>query len=69
MAWIQRGGTVGDQLFEPYLIFGHEGQQVIRTSHRCNAKMSMKLQYWVVLGTVVSIGGFVLQFSGLREMN
>lgn len=69
VAWIQRGETVGDQVFEPYIIFGHEGQQVIRTSQRCNAKMGIKLQYWVILGTLVSVVGFVIQFSGLREMN
>lgn len=69
VAWVQKGGTVGDQAFEPYLIFGHEGQRVVRTSQRCDTKTGIKLQYWVLLGTFVSVAGFIIQFTGLRRMH
>lgn len=69
VAWVQKGGTVGDQAFEPYLIFGHEGQRVVRTSQRCDTKTGVKLQYWVLLGTFVSVAGFIIQFTGLRGMH
>lgn len=69
VAWIQKGGVVGDQAFEPYIIFGHKGQQLIRTSQRCNERVSLRLQYWVLLGTFVGIVGFVVQFIGLRGMD
>lgn len=69
VAWVQKGGTVGDQAFEPYLIFGHEGQRVIRTSQRCDTNTGVKLQYWVLLGTFISVAGFIIQFTGLRGMH
>lgn len=69
VAWIQKGGTVNDQLFEPYIIIGHEGQKVIRTSHRCNKKTITQLRYLVLAGTFVSIPGFVIQFIGLRGVH
>lgn len=69
VAWIQKGGVVGDQAFEPYIIFGHQGQRLIRTSQRCNEKISLGLQYWVLLGTFVSVVGFIVQFVGLRGMS
>lgn len=69
VAWIQKGATVGDQVFDPYLIFGHKGQQVIRTSQRSTAKTGVKVQYLVLLGTFITVAGFIIQFSGLRGMN
>lgn len=69
VAWVQRGGTVNDHVFSPYLIFGHKGQKHIITSRRCNQKILMRLRFWVLLGTVVSVAGFVTQFIGLRGMH
>lgn len=69
VAWIQKGGTVGDQLFEPYIIFGDKNQRTIRTSHRSCANTGAKHQYWVLSGTFLSLLGFLVQFSGLRAMN
>lgn len=69
VAWIQKGGVVNDQVFDSYIILGHEGQGVVRTSQRCNDKVGVKLQYWVLLGTFVSIVGFIIQFTGLIGMS
>lgn len=69
VAWIQKGATVGDQVFDPYLIFGHQGQQVIRTSQRSTAMTGVKVQYLVLQGTFITVAGFIIQFSGLRGMN
>lgn len=69
VAWIQRGGTVNDQYFAPYLIFGHEGQKSMTTSHRCNQEIGTKLRSIVLLATITSMVGFVLQFIGLRGMH
>lgn len=69
VAWVQQGGMVNDQLFEPYIIMGHEGQKVIRTSKRCSSRVLNQLQYLVFLGTIVSVVGFVVQFIGLRGMH
>lgn len=69
VAWIQKGATVGDQLFEPYIIFGDKDRRTIRTSHRSCANPGAKLQYWVLWGTFLSLVGFIVQFSGLRAMS
>lgn len=69
VAWIQKGGVMGDQVFEPYIISGHKGKQSIRTSQRCNEKISFRLQYWVLLGTFVGVVGFIVQFIGFRGMS
>lgn len=69
VAWIQKGGVVNDQVFDSYIILGHEGQRVVRTSQRSNHKVGVKIQYFVLLGTFVSIAGFIIQFAGLRGMS
>lgn len=69
VAWIQKGGVVNDQVFDSYIILGHEGQRVVRTSQRGNDKVGVKLQYWVLLGTFISVAGFIIQFAGLRGMS
>lgn len=69
VAWVQKGGTVNDQVFEPYVILGHQDQRVIKTSQRCDRKTGIQLAYWVLLATFISIIGFVIQFIGLRGMH
>lgn len=71
VCWIQKGGTVNDQVFAPYLIFGEKSQKKIRTSHRCDrdSKLVIELHFLVLLGTAISVVGFVTQFVGLRGMN
>jgi hypothetical protein len=68
IAWIQKGGTVNDQVFEPYIIHGHEGQKQIITSRRYDIKPPMSLQYLVLAATTISVIGFFFQFIGLRGM-
>lgn len=69
VAWVQSGGTLNDQEFAPYLIFGHQGQQKIRTSHRCHSRGQLKLRFWVLITTSTSLVGFVTQLFGLRRMH
>ncbi|KAI5838701.1 hypothetical protein DFP73DRAFT_455684, partial [Morchella snyderi] len=69
LAWIQKGGTVNDQSFKPYTIFGHDGQQIVTTSRRCGETQLFHLRYWVALFTFVNVAGFVVQFVGLRGMH
>lgn len=70
IAWIQKGGTVNDLSFKPYIIFGPDGQRTITTSRRCGeAQLIFRLRYWVALCTLVSVAGFVVQFVGLRGMH
>ncbi|KAI5839632.1 hypothetical protein DFP73DRAFT_613353 [Morchella snyderi] len=69
VAWVQRGGTVNDQEFAPYLIFGHKDQREIITSHRCQPRSQLKLRVWVLVATCATIVGFVTQFLGLRGMH
>lgn len=57
IAWIQKGGTVNDQVFEPYIIHGHEGQRQIITSRRYDIKPPMYLQYLVLAATAISVIG------------
>lgn len=69
MAWIQKGGTVNDQSFRPYTLFGHDNQKIVTTSRRCDETQLLRLRYWVALCTLLSVTGFVVQFVGLRGMN
>lgn len=68
IVWIQKGGTVNDQVFEPYIIHGHEGQRKIITSRRYDIKPPTSLQYLVLVATAISVVGFIFQFIGLRGM-
>ncbi|KAI9739523.1 MAG: hypothetical protein M1834_006239 [Cirrosporium novae-zelandiae] len=65
--WLQRGQTVGDQVFRSFAIYNTLNQQVIRTSRKTsNLK---RLEGWALLGSALSVISFVLQFIGLRAMH
>ncbi|KAK3376271.1 hypothetical protein B0T24DRAFT_648286 [Lasiosphaeria ovina] len=61
--WLQRAGTVNDQSFASYAIFADGLRSVITT------KTPQILQVKAVLGTIISICGFLVQFVGLRGMH
>lgn len=63
-AWLQKGQIVNDEHFDSYAIFCLNDKQTIMTSR---VKRDLKgFQSLVLLGTIVSISGFVAQFMGLR---
>ncbi|KAK6363606.1 hypothetical protein TWF730_001030 [Orbilia blumenaviensis] len=67
VVWLQRGQTVGDQSFRSYAIYDKGDGRVIRTSRK--APNLHRLEFWTLLGSVVTVVCFVLQFIGLRAMN
>ncbi|KAF8247282.1 hypothetical protein K440DRAFT_551341, partial [Wilcoxina mikolae CBS 423.85] len=69
IVWLQRFQTVSDQNFKSYAIFTAPSQAQLVTSHPVGREAHAKLRKWVVLGSALSIIGFVLQFIGLRAMH
>lgn len=85
LAWIQRGKVVNDQTFHSYAIFAREPRDSVLTSRRLEkragsdgkprnpgnfrGKHLLYLQTHTMVSSVVTIVGFVLQFSGLRMMS
>ncbi|KAK0732116.1 hypothetical protein B0H67DRAFT_549738 [Lasiosphaeris hirsuta] len=81
--WLQRSGTVSDQEFKPFVIFPRNAQALITTSHRASRGGSRggetdtaapgigtKFQESITTaGVLLSICGFVVQFTGLRGMH
>ncbi|KAK3358060.1 hypothetical protein B0T25DRAFT_517382 [Lasiosphaeria hispida] len=81
--WLQRSGTVNDQVFKPFAIFPRNAQALITTSHRVSRGRSRdgetdtaapgigaKFQESITTaGVLLSICGFVVQFTGLRGMH
>ncbi|RPB13071.1 hypothetical protein P167DRAFT_486901 [Morchella conica CCBAS932] len=66
-AWLQKGQIVNDEHFDSYAIFCLNDKQTIMTSR---VKKDLKgFQSLVLLGTVISISGFVAQFMGPRGMH
>lgn len=65
VVWLQRSGTVSDQAFESFGIFPAGPRNIITASQRA-AKRNELL---AVVGTVVSLGGYIVQFIGLRGMH
>ncbi|KAI5846598.1 hypothetical protein DFP73DRAFT_475768 [Morchella snyderi] len=66
-AWLQKGQIVNDEHFDSYAIFCLNNKQTIMTSR---VKKDLKgFQSLVLLGTIISISGFVAQFMGLRGMH
>ncbi|KAF8250990.1 hypothetical protein K440DRAFT_540557, partial [Wilcoxina mikolae CBS 423.85] len=80
MLWLQRGKVVNDQTFNSYAIFAPGPRDSIFTSRRNDkigprepkgsspkyVKLGLSLEELAMIGAVVSIVGFILQFSGLR---
>lgn len=68
VVWLQRSGTVNDQRFESFAVYPQEASELITTSRRKRSQSGLDLVITVV-GTVVSLVGFVLQFVGLRGLH
>ncbi|KAL1839402.1 hypothetical protein VTJ49DRAFT_1533 [Mycothermus thermophilus] len=81
LVWLQKHGTVNDQAFDSFAIFPETAQPLVTTSHRADEESSGEPNNQVksstlaiitregitVAGTLISICGFVAQFTGLRE--
>ncbi|KAK4148034.1 uncharacterized protein C8A04DRAFT_33569 [Dichotomopilus funicola] len=68
VVWLQRSGIVNDQRFESFAVYPQEPSALITTSKRKRSQSGLDLVITVV-GTVVSLVGFVLQFVGLRGLH
>ena len=67
LLYLQKSGTVSDQSFGSFAIFAKEPKSVITTSRR--ETVGPVLETKTVLGLVISLSGFVIQFVGLRSMH
>lgn len=66
IVFLQRGGQmVNDQRFEAYAIFGDSERQELKTSRKHNKDF----RQLVLIGMIVTLCGFILQFIGLRAMH
>jgi ankyrin repeat protein len=69
VVWLQKTQTVSDQSFDSFAIFAEEKRILITTSQRADKKgQQTVLQFKAVVGTMISLCGFVVQFIGLRGM-
>ncbi|KAH6847821.1 hypothetical protein B0I37DRAFT_152071 [Chaetomium sp. MPI-CAGE-AT-0009] len=70
LVWLQQTKTVSDQVFASFAVFATEDRMVITTSHRADKQsQAAVLVLKTVIGTTVSLCGFVVQFIGLRGMH
>jgi ankyrin repeat protein len=74
IAWLQKRGVVNDQLFDSYAIFANGLHKSVLTSRRIEASSLPSHQIpdfpkLVVVATVISVVGFIVQFTGLRGMH
>lgn len=70
LVWVQKAKTVSDQLLGSFAVFATDEQTVITTSHRGGKENKAAiLEPKTVIGTIVSLCGFVVQFIGLRGMD
>lgn len=67
MVYLQKAGTAADQYFGSFAIFAKEGKSVIATSRR--EPIGPVHEFKTVLGTLITLLGFVVQFVGLRSMH
>ncbi len=65
LAWMQKGETINDQKFESFAFFSQEGH-TLRKSVR-DTKHDRESQ--VLIATVISLVGFIVQFSALRFLH
>lgn len=65
LVWMQKGETINDQKFDSFAFFGQEGHP-LRKSVRDN-KHDREPQ--VLIATVISVVGFIVQFSALRFLH
>ncbi|KHO10746.1 hypothetical protein MAA_11655 [Metarhizium robertsii ARSEF 23] len=70
LVWLQQAQTVGDQSFQSFALSAGDDQTLITTSCRVNKKsQAIHLELKTIVGTAVSLCGFVVQFIGLRGMH
>lgn len=62
MLYLQTAGSISDQSFGSFVIFAKGAKSVVITSQR----HSKNLEFKTVIGTSLSLLGFVTQFVGLR---
>lgn len=75
--WLQKAEPVADQSFESFAIFARGARNVITTSRRKpgwdgqSEASSVQLATGVlgIVGTITTLCGFFLQFTGLRGMH
>lgn len=67
LVWLQKHGVVSDQAFGSFAIFAKEAKSTIITSRRAEADPVREIK--AVLGTLVTLCGYVIQFVGLRGMH
>ncbi|KAH9240592.1 hypothetical protein K456DRAFT_1824540 [Colletotrichum gloeosporioides 23] len=71
--WLQQGQTVSDQVFESFATFPSLPRTEIITSRRSKdygeGRDNKRLQLMAIIGVLIGLVGFVIQFVGLRAMN
>ncbi|RPA81608.1 hypothetical protein BJ508DRAFT_209014, partial [Ascobolus immersus RN42] len=69
--WLQQGGAVTDQQFDSFTIIAKGIRAGISTSRLTSSLIdpSGSFQAITTFGAITSIGGFVIQFTGLRSMH
>ncbi|KPM42985.1 hypothetical protein AK830_g3571 [Neonectria ditissima] len=79
LVWLQQTKIVNDQVFDSKAIFATDPRHLITMSYRANRRSSLTflqvniadtfLGLKTVIGTIISLFGFILQFIGLRGMH
>lgn len=70
LVWLQKTKAVSDQVFDSFALFPMDERSLITTSHRANKLIEGHgLAMQTVVGTMVSVCGFILQFVGFRGMH
>ncbi|KAF6839450.1 ankyrin repeat protein [Colletotrichum plurivorum] len=71
--WLQQGQTVSDQVFESFATYPSLPRNAIITSRRSRdygeGRDNKTLQLMAIIGVLIGLVGFVVQFVGLRAMN
>lgn len=73
--WLQKKHVVGDQAFDSHIIATKESNEEILTSRRARdlnsqiGQVNTKTQALTFFGTVITLLGFILQFSGFRGLH
>ncbi|KAK6348811.1 hypothetical protein TWF730_009581 [Orbilia blumenaviensis] len=69
VAWLQKRQLVMDQNFGSYCLYQPEGRHQLVYSYMDKNHRDKLQNFWTIIGTTVSVMGFILQFTGLRGMN
>ncbi|KAH6955704.1 hypothetical protein BKA56DRAFT_449679, partial [Ilyonectria sp. MPI-CAGE-AT-0026] len=85
LVWLQQEKTVNDQDFDSFAVFAKDDRTAITTSRRADKKGKPRtlldkiiqtiechatvLAFKAVIGTMISLCGFIVQFIGLRGMH